>query len=85
MQIAAHVAQVADFQLLDQTPDLFFMKQQRGDGDHGEAVVGNPCGEVELGQDARRQQRGSEIVHHLDGALAARQQQKDDGGDAAQE
>ena len=71
MQIAAHVAQVADFQIFDQTTDLLFLEQQRGHGDDGDAVVGNAGGKIELGQDARMQQRGGEIVHHLDGGLAA--------------
>ena len=69
------IAEIANLKVLDQPPDLLFVQQQTGNGDQGDAVVGDSLREVELGQDLRRQDRSDQIGHDLHCALRAGQQQ----------
>src|SRR5215469_3547323 len=85
MQIGTGVTEIADLQIVNQSLHLLLAEQQRRHRDHGDAVVGNAYAEVELGENSRPQSSRSQVVHYLDGSLAARQQQNEDGNDAPDE
>ncbi len=84
-RLLADIAQVPDLEVLDQAVHLLLVEQQSRYDDHGDAVVGNAFAEIELGQNTRVEQGRGEVVHHLHGGLAARQQQHQDRDNSAEQ
>ena len=79
MQMEIAVGQVADFQIQRQAVNLGLREQQGRNRHQRNAIGGNAFGEIQLGQRARRQQEGNQVIHEIHGRLGRRQQQQQQG------
>ena len=63
------VRQIPDLHVHHEIAHVRLVEQQRRHGDERGAVVGDACGEIQLRQKSRPEQRGREHVGQLDGRL----------------
>src|SRR5579885_3107404 len=79
MQIGIVIAEVANFKVLHQSPNLLLAQKERWNSHKRGAVLRNRFREIELWQDFGTKQRRGQVVHDLHRALRRRQKQEDHG------
>ena len=82
VQVRLPVGQELDLEVLQRLAHRVDAGEERGDDDGG-AVLGRHAVlvQVELGQGARREERGDQLVHHVDRDVAGQEQTQEHHGD----
>src|SRR5689334_17254957 len=79
VEVRIVIRKEANLEIFNKSSHLLLIEQQGRYGDQRGAAFRNAFSEVELRQNFRSQQRGSQIVHQLHRALGTRQQQDNHG------